>query len=87
MVPHRPELDRPEGEGELGLTERRRSRTYRAVGCTTALVLKPCVCFCSIGLSKPTGWLLLGARASPRAASGIPQRHTALSRGGANTCL
>ena len=40
MVPHRPELDRPEGEGELGLTERRRSRTYRAVGCTTALVLK-----------------------------------------------
>ena len=70
MVPHRPELDRPEGEGELGLTERRRSRTYRAVGCTTAPVLKPCTKSVRSGLSKPDravfAALRAGLRAGPR---------------------
>ena len=54
-------------ESGFRLTERRRSRTDRAVGYTTALVLKPCKNNVLSGLFKPDCAIFAAARASLRA--------------------
>jgi hypothetical protein len=55
------------GSAEPRSTERRRNRTYRAVGYTTAPVLKPCRHTSVNGLNKPFAASCAPVRASSRA--------------------